>query len=66
MWMRKVACGAEQQDLVGHRWKAFPRVEVEKAKSDVGDNVDENPDGKTKSSRGLHHNQPYLHLTSQI
>ena len=66
MWMRKLTCGAEQQNLIGDRWKPFPGVEVEKAKGDVGDNVDEDPDGKAKPSGGLHHNQPYLHLTSEM
>ena len=64
--MRKLACGAEQQDLVGDRRKPFPGVEVKKAKGDVGDNVDEDPDGKAKPSGRLHHDQHYLHLTSEI
>ena len=62
--MRKLACGAEQQDLIGDRWKPFPGVEVEKAKGDVGDKVDENPDGEAEPSGRLLHNQRYLHLTS--
>ena len=64
--MRKLACGAEQQDLIGDRRKPFPGVEVEEAKGDVGDNVDENPDGEAKPSGRLRHNQRYLHLTSGI
>ena len=64
--MRKLACGTEQQDLVGDRRKPFPGVEVEKAKADVGDNVDEHPDGKSKPPGNLHHNLPHLHLTSEM
>ena len=64
MWMRKLTCGAEQQNLIGDRWKPFPGVEVEKAKGDIGDDVDENPDGKAEPSRRLQHDLLYLHLTS--
>ena len=64
MRLGKLACGTEQQDLIGDRWKPFPGVEVEKAKGDVGDNVDENPDGEAEPSGRLLHNQRYLHLTS--
>ena len=48
--LRKLACGTEQQDLIGDRWKPFPGVEVEKAKGDIGDDVDENTDGKAEPS----------------